>query len=222
MGANIHEGAGANSPGRSITFLVQEYCGCGSLQKLMEKQMDKGSLKLKEYTVMDALEWLIDIASGLKYLHEASPSIIHRDLKLGEQRLPASLAPKQDCARQHVDKRLRCPSALPAPIHSPSAFVSIGCPGTDKTEVSLDRKCVDAVLQRQDACEAGRFRPLGSDHQKTPDAENAPIDLCGELEQAEHLRFVTETGGRSAPFDYTTRREDVAENLVRQKHRSVP
>ena len=65
------------------TFLVQEFCEGGTLQDMLNKQMSMGASKLKAYTEADALEWLIDIATGLRYLHESSPSIIHRDMKLG-------------------------------------------------------------------------------------------------------------------------------------------
>ncbi len=34
------------------------------------------------YTHADALRWVTQVAEGLAYLHERSPQIIHRDLKL--------------------------------------------------------------------------------------------------------------------------------------------
>lgn len=34
------------------------------------------------YTYSDALRWAIQIAQGLSYLHQHSPMIIHRDVKL--------------------------------------------------------------------------------------------------------------------------------------------
>ena len=69
---------------KTSTFLVQEYCNSGSLQGVIEKQMNKGTPKLKAYTTSQALQWMLDVAQGIKYLHEASPKILHRDLKLGE------------------------------------------------------------------------------------------------------------------------------------------
>mmetsp|Transcript_39134 Transcript_39134/g.110833 ORF Transcript_39134/g.110833 Transcript_39134/m.110833 type:complete len:447 (+) Transcript_39134:219-1559(+) len=74
--------ANGNPTGESSTYLVQEFCNSGSLQDMLNRQMSTGSTKLKSYTECDALEWLIDIAQGLKYLHGASPSVIHRDMKL--------------------------------------------------------------------------------------------------------------------------------------------
>ena len=40
-----------------------------------------GSLQVV-YTNADALRWATQVAQGLAYLHERSPQIIHRDLKL--------------------------------------------------------------------------------------------------------------------------------------------
>ena len=77
-------GAGADQGhSKTSTYLVQEFCNSGSLQKVIEQQMSKASAKLKVYTTFQVLEWMIDIAQGIKYLHEASPKILHRDMKLG-------------------------------------------------------------------------------------------------------------------------------------------
>jgi serine/threonine protein kinase len=74
----------SEAPSNKTTFLVQEFCNSGSLQKVIETQMNKGTSVLKAYTRSQVLEWMLDIAHGIKYLHESSPKILHRDLKLGE------------------------------------------------------------------------------------------------------------------------------------------
>ena len=60
-------------------FIVQEFCGGGSLRDLVLKQMTSPK---KLYSQADALRWALHIATALNYLHTAKPKIIHRDLKL--------------------------------------------------------------------------------------------------------------------------------------------
>ncbi|GMH32508.1 hypothetical protein BSKO_00342 [Bryopsis sp. KO-2023] len=66
--------------GEEDAFLAQDLVEGGSLRTLLEKQMK--SPKEKLYTLGDAITWLLDVARGLKYLHQAEPQVIHRDLKL--------------------------------------------------------------------------------------------------------------------------------------------
>ncbi|CAG9466881.1 unnamed protein product [Pedinophyceae sp. YPF-701] len=61
-------------------FLAQEFCGGGTIKKLLIHQMDFGQDR-EFYTIADALRWMLDIAEGLAYLHNVSPAVIHRDLK---------------------------------------------------------------------------------------------------------------------------------------------
>eukprot|EP00210_Caulerpa_lentillifera_P003495 g3335.t1 len=61
-------------------MIVQEYMSRGTLKQLVIKQM--GSPFKMLYTKGQGLEWLIQIAKGLMYLHSSRPIVIHRDLKL--------------------------------------------------------------------------------------------------------------------------------------------
>jgi len=87
----------ASGPGgrQRCIGLVTEYCNKGSLRKLLDVQlavhveargikasMTQKMLPLTEYTHTQALSWLLSISKALKYLHSASPMIIHRDIKL--------------------------------------------------------------------------------------------------------------------------------------------
>lgn len=53
-----------------ITFLVLKYCESGSCEKLIGK-----------FTEDQAIRFLHDVASGLKYLHNLKSPIIHQDIK---------------------------------------------------------------------------------------------------------------------------------------------
>ena len=77
----------------SHMFCVQELCDGGSLRDLVEKQMGTLARSLKVYTALHALEWTIQIAEALAYLHGGQRPMIHRDLKLGDAR-------NQRCRRQ--------------------------------------------------------------------------------------------------------------------------
>mmetsp|Transcript_34342 Transcript_34342/g.61281 ORF Transcript_34342/g.61281 Transcript_34342/m.61281 type:complete len:471 (-) Transcript_34342:3072-4484(-) len=77
-------------------FNVQEYCDGGTLRTMVEKQMHTMTHKLKVYTPMAALEWLIQVAEGLVYLHSLNPLVIHRDLKLDNILLSSTLQDEGD------------------------------------------------------------------------------------------------------------------------------
>lgn len=64
-------------------FIVQELVRGGNLLHMVYKQMLNQQRCV--YTSEEALEWLIDVAAGMQYLHftdHTKPMIIHRDLKL--------------------------------------------------------------------------------------------------------------------------------------------
>jgi hypothetical protein len=60
-------------------FMVEEFVDGGTLKALLAHQMKS----IKDlYKLQDAVRWLMQIASGLAYLHQCQPMVIHRDLKL--------------------------------------------------------------------------------------------------------------------------------------------
>ena len=59
--------------------MVEEFVDGGTLKALVGCQM-KSFKDL--YKLQDAVRWLTQIASGLAYLHQCQPKVIHRDLKL--------------------------------------------------------------------------------------------------------------------------------------------
>eukprot|EP00210_Caulerpa_lentillifera_P003494 g3334.t1 len=61
-------------------MIVQEYMSNGTLKQMVNNQM--GSPFKILYTKVQGLEWLIQIAKGLGYLHDLKPRVIHRDLTL--------------------------------------------------------------------------------------------------------------------------------------------
>mmetsp|Transcript_23068 Transcript_23068/g.50616 ORF Transcript_23068/g.50616 Transcript_23068/m.50616 type:complete len:535 (+) Transcript_23068:148-1752(+) len=60
-------------------FLVEELVDGGTMKQMVSKQMR--SIK-PVYRLRDAVRWLLQVAQGLKYLHQCQPKVIHRDLKL--------------------------------------------------------------------------------------------------------------------------------------------
>ena len=61
-------------------FIVTEYCKGGTLRKVVQDQMITVNRKL--YSLRTAVEWSLQIAKALRYLHRCKPPIVHRDLKL--------------------------------------------------------------------------------------------------------------------------------------------
>lgn len=60
-------------------FLVQEYMDSGTLKTLLLKQMVNMGKPM--YSFAQAIEWAVDIAEGIEFLHGFRPMVIHRDLK---------------------------------------------------------------------------------------------------------------------------------------------
>lgn len=52
----------------------------GSLAKKVIQQMTSPGRRI--YTKVQALEWALDVASALDYLHSRVPVVLHRDVKL--------------------------------------------------------------------------------------------------------------------------------------------
>lgn len=65
---------------RENFYIIQEYMTQGTLMSKVTAQM-KQSPKII-YTLQQGIQWLIHVAQGLAYLHNANPRVIHRDLKL--------------------------------------------------------------------------------------------------------------------------------------------
>ncbi len=61
-------------------FIVQEMCRGGTLRQLVQDQMITVNRQL--YSLRMALEWSLQMAEALGYLHSRKPPVVHRDLKL--------------------------------------------------------------------------------------------------------------------------------------------
>ncbi|CAG9463160.1 unnamed protein product [Pedinophyceae sp. YPF-701] len=61
-------------------FLAQEFCAGGALRDVLGEQMS--TLNGVLYKWDTGLRWILDIARGLQYLHNANPQVIHRDMKM--------------------------------------------------------------------------------------------------------------------------------------------
>lgn len=75
---------------RESIIVVQEFMGGGNLKDMILKQML--NRRVQYYSTGDALNWLINVAEALNYLHSVCrPMIIHRDMKLENILLDKSL-----------------------------------------------------------------------------------------------------------------------------------
>lgn len=87
-----------NCAGRACWALVIEYCSSGSLYDCLSSQLRSSSTTSPQlikppqysYTMVEAVRWLQEIASGLSHLHSQSQLIIHRDIKLENLLLTSS------------------------------------------------------------------------------------------------------------------------------------
>jgi len=79
LGADMERAQFASHISPDCIFLVTEYMNKGTLYSRIVRQMKSARLI---YTVQDGLQWLIDVAKGMKYLHNSNPRVIHRDLKI--------------------------------------------------------------------------------------------------------------------------------------------
>lgn len=64
---------------RSSIFLAEEFMPGGTLKNVILNQMRSKTRRL--YSMEDAWRWLLEIAEALCYLHNCSPSVVHRDVK---------------------------------------------------------------------------------------------------------------------------------------------
>ncbi|GMH45326.1 hypothetical protein BSKO_13283 [Bryopsis sp. KO-2023] len=65
---------------RRKVYLVQEYMNGGTMKSVVMSQMGSGAGRA--YTDIQAIDWLVEVAKGLRYLHTSKPKVIHRDIKL--------------------------------------------------------------------------------------------------------------------------------------------
>jgi serine/threonine protein kinase len=117
--------------------LVEEYLPGGSL---------RDQLRLRAYTRMQALDWLLDIARGLRALHEGPVCVAHRDLK------PENIMLAADGRAKLVDLGLA--RLMHAPKHDPHAQpVALGSAESNAPGLSEARL---TLLARADAAESSR------------------------------------------------------------------
>eukprot|EP00210_Caulerpa_lentillifera_P002812 g2686.t1 len=80
VGSDVEKASKADTPiKKDSVYIVSEFMNRGTLSSQIIKQMK--SIR-QVYTLQDGLQWLIHIARGMKYLHNSSPRVIHRDLKI--------------------------------------------------------------------------------------------------------------------------------------------
>eukprot|EP00878_Enallax_costatus_P022758 GHUV01024165.1.p1 GENE.GHUV01024165.1~~GHUV01024165.1.p1 ORF type:complete len:396 (+),score=103.79 GHUV01024165.1:320-1507(+) len=73
-------GAGELSGPSPSEYVVQEYMAGGTMKQLVVQQMMSAPGRI--YNDADSLDMCLQIARGLKYLHNCRPMVLHRDLKL--------------------------------------------------------------------------------------------------------------------------------------------
>lgn len=64
----------------SVMLSSQEYMAGGTVKQLVTKQMLSNGGRV--YNDAEGLDICLQMARGLKYLHNSKPMVIHRDLKL--------------------------------------------------------------------------------------------------------------------------------------------
>mmetsp|Transcript_21115 Transcript_21115/g.63531 ORF Transcript_21115/g.63531 Transcript_21115/m.63531 type:complete len:531 (+) Transcript_21115:485-2077(+) len=80
VGLGFKSADGGRGATTDSLFIAQELCEGGALRDVVAMQMFRPLQVL--YTYRDALRWCQQIAAGVAHLHDRSPLIIHRDLKL--------------------------------------------------------------------------------------------------------------------------------------------
>ena len=64
-----------NQTRRCLPRLLQ----AGTLRDRIARSMGSGR---RSYSDVEALQWLLDVARALHFLHSCQPAIIHRDIKV--------------------------------------------------------------------------------------------------------------------------------------------
>mmetsp|Transcript_30986 Transcript_30986/g.48559 ORF Transcript_30986/g.48559 Transcript_30986/m.48559 type:complete len:270 (+) Transcript_30986:3-812(+) len=65
------------------TIIVYEHFAMGSMDQLYQMKANQEKKRIWRPPTRLALQWCRNLAQGLAYLHDASPSLIHRDIKPG-------------------------------------------------------------------------------------------------------------------------------------------
>ncbi|XP_062133147.1 dual specificity protein kinase pyk3-like isoform X3 [Drosophila sulfurigaster albostrigata] len=74
---NIVKLIGTTKDEKERTAIVMEYAECGSLHSLLHNEENKNIILPHSLRI----SWMLQCAEAIKYLHELSPTILHRDLK---------------------------------------------------------------------------------------------------------------------------------------------
>jgi hypothetical protein len=94
LGISVEDARSPVGGGRKVQ-LVQEFCDQGCLGQLLLKQMKmtggKPTVAPSEYSIAQAVRWVMQVARALSYLHNCTPPVVHRDVKPGTTPHPMHL-----------------------------------------------------------------------------------------------------------------------------------
>lgn len=148
-------------------FIVQDLVNGGNLLHKVYKQMLNRYKCV--YTSQEALQWMIDVAAGMEYLHlvtKEKPMIIHRDLKL--ENIMLSPEPKGGVTAKLVDfglhkviddriKKIVKRVMSEANISGPAASASLGRSRLGGAIASIEDELEEAIAAAGEQ-ESGRTR----------------------------------------------------------------
>ncbi|KAM8717203.1 hypothetical protein ACLKA7_003984 [Drosophila subpalustris] len=76
---NIVKLYGTTKDNEHQTIVVMEYAECGSLYNFLHGERRENTER--KVSILGKLNWMLQCAKGVAYLHDLNPKIIHRDLK---------------------------------------------------------------------------------------------------------------------------------------------
>lgn len=185
--------------------LMQEYLGGGPLSHVVCRQMASPTGKL--YSLKDALNWCLDLARALEYLHTRAPALIHRDVKLSnvllsekvDGRRVAKLSDFGLCKRLKDDTSALLRSSEYGPLSSRHRQVFF-YPTAEVSSAVMSRL---ADSSRADPCTGG----LGGRAQPREGPRSTALPMPG---RAEKLATTQEHAGEFDTFEVTDTVEDRA------------